>query len=64
LRAGALPAPLHHEERTSVPGLGADSIAKGKLSSYVGAAMVILFMLVTYGLFGCSPISRWRINVP
>src|SRR4029079_7389749 len=38
LRAGALPAPLTIiEERTVGPGLGQDSIAKGKLSSYVGA---------------------------
>ncbi len=53
LRAGALPAPLTIiEERTVGPGLGQDSIEKGKLSSYVGAAMVIIFMFVTYGLFG------------
>jgi preprotein translocase subunit SecD len=53
LRAGALPAPLTIiEERTVGPGLGADSIAQGKISSYVGAAMVILFMFATYGLFG------------
>jgi len=33
LRAGALPAPLTIiEERTVGPGLGADSIAKGKIS--------------------------------
>src|SRR5947199_7561636 len=52
LRAGALPAPLTIiEERTVGPGLGQDSIAKGKVSSYVGAAMVIIFMLATYGLF-------------
>ncbi|MGC2116615.1 MAG: protein translocase subunit SecD, partial [Pseudolabrys sp.] len=50
LRAGALPAPLTIiEERTVGPGLGQDSIAKGKISSYVGAAMVIAFMLATYG---------------
>jgi preprotein translocase subunit SecD len=53
LRAGALPAPLTIiEERTVGPGLGQDSIEKGKLSSYVGAAMVVIFMFVTYGLFG------------
>src|SRR6187401_111193 len=53
LRAGALPAPLTIiEERTVGPGLGQDSIQKGKLSSYVGAAMVVIFMFVTYGLFG------------
>jgi preprotein translocase subunit SecD len=64
LRAGALPAPLTIiEERTVGPGLGQDSIAKGKLSSYVGAAMVIVFMLVTYGLFGLFANIAVAINV-
>jgi preprotein translocase subunit SecD len=64
LRAGALPAPLTIiEERTVGPGLGQDSIAKGKLSSYVGAAMVIAFMLVTYGLFGLFANIAVAINV-
>src|SRR5512139_1815518 len=64
LRAGALPAPLTIiEERTVGPGLGQDSIAKGKLSSYVGAAMVIMFMLVTYGLFGLFANIAVAINV-
>jgi len=64
LRAGALPAPLTIiEERTVGPGLGQDSIAKGKLSSYVGAAMVVAFMLVTYGLFGLFANIAVAINV-
>jgi preprotein translocase subunit SecD len=64
LRAGALPAPLTIiEERTVGPGLGADSIQKGKISSYVGAAMVILFMLVTYGLFGLFANIAVAVNV-
>ena len=64
LRAGALPAPLTIiEERTVGPGLGADSIAKGKISSYVGAAMVIIFMLATYGLFGLFANIAVAINV-
>ena len=64
LRAGALPAPLTIiEERTVGPGLGADSIASGKLSSYVGATMVVLFMLVTYGLFGLFANIAVAINV-
>ncbi|MGC1467607.1 MAG: protein translocase subunit SecD [Pseudolabrys sp.] len=64
LRAGALPAPLTIiEERTVGPGLGQDSIEKGKLSSYVGAAMVVLFMLVTYGLFGVFANIAVAINV-
>ncbi len=64
LRAGALPAPLTIiEERTVGPGLGQDSIAQGKISSYVGAAMVIIFMLVTYGLFGLFANVAVAINV-
>jgi preprotein translocase subunit SecD len=64
LRAGALPAPLTIiEERTVGPGLGQDSIEKGKLSSYVGALMVIIFMLVTYGLFGLFANIAVTINV-
>jgi preprotein translocase subunit SecD len=64
LRAGALPAPLTIiEERTVGPGLGADSIAKGKLSSYVGAALVVIFMLVTYGIFGLFANIAVAINV-
>ncbi len=64
LRAGALPAPLTIiEERTVGPGLGANSIAKGKISSYVGAAMVIIFMFVTYGLFGLFANIAVAVNV-
>lgn len=64
LRAGALPAPLTIiEERTVGPGLGADSIAQGKLSSYVGAAMVVIFMVLTYGLFGVFANIAVAINV-
>jgi preprotein translocase subunit SecD len=64
LRAGALPAPLTIiEERTVGPGLGQDSIEKGKTSSYVGAAMVIIFMFVTYGLFGLFANVAVAINV-
>jgi preprotein translocase subunit SecD len=64
LRAGALPAPLTIiEERTVGPGLGQDSIEKGKIASYVGSAMVIAFMLVTYGLFGLFANVAVGINV-
>jgi preprotein translocase subunit SecD len=53
LRAGALPAPLTVlEERTVGPGLGADSIAAGRLASVIGAAAVMAFMVAAYGLFG------------
>ncbi len=53
LRAGALPAPLTIlEERTVGPDLGADSIKAGTLACFVGVALVIVFMIVFYGLFG------------
>jgi len=53
LRAGALPAPLTIlEERTVGPGLGADSIAAGKIASIIGMIGVVVFMVITYGLFG------------
>ena len=53
LRAGALPAPLTVlEERTVGPGLGADSIAAGETAAAIGLVAVIVFMIVTYGLFG------------
>jgi preprotein translocase subunit SecD len=64
LRAGALPAPLTIiEERTVGPGLGQDSIEKGKLASYVGSVMVVVFMFLTYGLFGLFANIAVTINV-
>ncbi|MCK5295693.1 MAG: protein translocase subunit SecD [Alphaproteobacteria bacterium] len=53
LRAGALPAPLNVlEERTIGPGLGHDSIRAGGIASALGLALVVVFMLIAYGLFG------------
>ncbi|SFL53326.1 preprotein translocase subunit SecD [Bradyrhizobium sp. NFR13] len=64
LRAGALPAPLSIiEERTVGPGLGQDSIAKGELAAYVGSILVIVFMLLTYRLFGLFANIAVTINV-
>lgn len=64
LRAGALPAPLTIiEERTVGPGLGQDSIAAGELASYVGSVLVIVFMLLTYRLFGFFANVAVAINV-
>ena len=64
LRAGALPAPLTIiEERTVGPGLGQDSIERGELAAYVGSIMVIVFMLVTYRLFGVFANIAVAINV-
>ena len=53
LRSGALPAPLSViEERTVGAGLGADTIATGKIGSAVGVIFVLVFMLMLYGFFG------------
>jgi protein-export membrane protein SecD len=53
LRAGALPAPIKIlEERTVGAQLGADSIHEGTLASIVGVALVAVFMVLFYGLFG------------
>lgn len=53
LRAGALPAPLKIvEERTIGPSLGADSIEAGKKAGLIGFFLVIVFMVLTYGVFG------------
>ncbi len=53
LRAGALPAPIKIlEERTVGAQLGADSIHAGALASIVGVALVAVFMVLFYGLFG------------
>jgi preprotein translocase subunit SecD len=53
LRAGALPAPVTFlEERSVGPGLGQDSIDSGKIASIIGMALVIVFMVIFYGLFG------------
>ena len=64
LRAGALPAKLTPiEQRVVGPGLGQDSIQKGKYASAVGATLVVLFMLVTYGLFGLFANVAVAVNV-
>jgi preprotein translocase subunit SecD len=64
LRAGALPAPLTVvEERNVGPGLGQDSIEAGELASYVGSVLVVVFMLLTYRLFGFFANVAVMINV-
>ncbi len=53
LRAGALPAPLEIvEERSVGAGLGADSIAAGKIAAIIGMVLVCIFMVLIYGTFG------------
>lgn len=53
LRAGSLPAPVTVlEERTVGPSLGQESIDSGIRAALVGAAAVVIFMAVYYGLSG------------
>lgn len=53
LRAGALPAKMTFlEERTIGPELGADSIEAGRIASIVAFAVVMVFMVASYGWFG------------
>jgi protein-export membrane protein SecD len=53
LRSGALPAKLTIvEERTVGPSLGSDSVSAGTIASMIGFAGVLIFMFVSYGLFG------------
>lgn len=64
LRAGALPVPLQVvEERTVGPGLGQDSISKGLTAAYIGSALVIVFMIATYGVFGVIANIAVAVNV-
>jgi len=64
LRAGALPASLTFiEERTVGPELGADSIQAGEIATAVGSALVVIFMLVCYGMFGAIAIVALVFNL-
>ncbi|MEK9622033.1 MAG: protein translocase subunit SecD [Alphaproteobacteria bacterium] len=64
LRAGALPAPLIVlEERSIGPGLGADSIIAGEVAAVVGLALVIVYMLLSYGFFGALADIALLVNV-
>jgi preprotein translocase subunit SecD len=64
LRAGALPAPLKPlEERSVGAELGADSIKAGRYSAMAGLAMVALFMILRYGLFGFFADIALTLNI-
>ncbi|SFJ06075.1 protein translocase subunit SecD [Jannaschia pohangensis] len=64
LRAGALPAEMVFlEERTVGPELGQDSIDAGKIASLVAMAAVVVFMILSYGLFGTFATIALGINV-
>ena len=64
LRAGALPAEMVFlEERTIGPELGADSIAAGEIAAVVAFASVLVFMVLSYGLFGLFASVALILNV-
>ncbi|MEM1360397.1 MAG: protein translocase subunit SecD [Pseudomonadota bacterium] len=64
LRAGALPAEMVFlEERTIGPELGADSIEAGKIASIVAFIAVLVFMGLSYGLFGLMANVALILNV-
>ncbi len=64
LRAGALPARMEFlEERTIGPELGQDSIDAGKVAATVAGIGVLVFMALSYGLFGIFANIALIINV-
>ncbi|MEM8729804.1 MAG: protein translocase subunit SecD [Pseudomonadota bacterium] len=64
LRAGALPAELEFlEERTIGPELGQDSIDAGKVATVVAFVAVLVFMGLSYGLFGLFANVALIINI-
>lgn len=64
ISAGALPASMTFlEERTVGPELGADSIEAGKRATYIASALVVVFMIVMYGLFGVMASVALAVNV-
>ncbi|MEM1273457.1 MAG: protein translocase subunit SecD [Pseudomonadota bacterium] len=64
LRAGALPAELTFlQESTIGPELGADSIEAGRMAAMVAFAAVLVFMGLSYGLFGLFANVALILNV-
>ena len=64
LRAGALAAPITFvEERTVGPSLGAENIRLGVKSVQYGLALVVLFMVVYYRVFGVAAVIALSCNL-
>lgn len=64
LRAGALAAPMDFvEERTVGPSLGAENIQLGVMSVQIGLALVAVFMLIYYRVFGVVAVFSLSINL-
>ena len=64
LRAGALAAPMEIiEERTVGPSLGADNIARGFNSTMIGFAVIAIFMIAYYMMFGVVSVLALGVNL-
>lgn len=64
LRSGALPAPLQViEERTVGAGLGADTIAGGKIGAIAGVIFIFLFLILVYRGFGVIAMISLMVNL-
>jgi len=64
LRAGALAAPITFvEERTVGPSLGAENIRLGMKSVQVGLALVVVFMILYYRVFGIAAVIALSGNL-
>lgn len=64
LRAGALAAPVSFvEERTVGPSLGAENIRLGVKSVQYGLALVVLFMVLYYRVFGIAAVIALSCNI-
>lgn len=64
LRAGALAAPISFvEERTIGPSLGAENIRLGVKSVQYGLALVVLFMVLYYRVFGICAVVALSANL-
>ncbi len=64
LRAGSLAAPMEIiEERTIGPQLGAENIKKGFDSTMYGFAVIAVFMVIYYMLFGVFSVLALSVNL-
>lgn len=64
LRAGALAAPMGFvEERTIGPSLGKQNVDSGVASVKIGLALVLIFMLVYYRVFGIAANIALAVNL-
>ncbi|MBK7703290.1 MAG: protein translocase subunit SecD [bacterium] len=64
LRAGALPVDVRiEEERTVGPSLGRDSIAQGLKAGWIGAVIVVVFMVVYYQAVGLVAVLALVVNM-